>query len=180
MSLEAKVFRIFRNTAETDNILTPVPDPFDDKIDFNIASSKDTTVENAFVLNCVRNKPEGLGINLTAEKPDGIVQPLQVIEEVWTITGFISNMRGDEDDGDNAFIALLEEWKDGEQATNDLWEAGRFGIQDFSNSSNTLIPVRTGSNKVGLIFADYQTDSNYNKNEMRFTLTFRKSRGLDV
>ena len=181
--VDAKIFRIFRYTNPTDDILIPNPNPFLDKIDFNVTGltdSKDTTVENAFVLNCIRNKPEGLGINLTAEKPDGVTQPLQVLEEVWTITGFISNMRGNSDDGNNAFIELLETWKDDEQVIVDAWEGGRFGIQDFSNSSNTLLPEGTGPDTVGLIFADYQSDSDYNKNEVRFTITFRKSRGIDV
>jgi len=181
--VEAKIFRIFRYTNAIDDILTPEPDPFLDKIDFNLTGltdSKKTSVENAFVLTCERNKTEGLGINLTAEKPDGVVQPLQVIEEVWTITGFISNMRGNLDDGNNAFNLLLEEWKNGAQAIKDVWEGGRFGIQDFSNSTNTLLPIGTGPNTVGLIFTGYEPVSNYNKNEVRFTLTFRKSRGLDV
>ena len=181
--VEAKIFRIFRYTLDTDDILTPSPNPFNDKIDFNdlvSPSDKDTTKERAFVLNCKRNTPEGLGINLTAEKPDGVVQPLQVIEDLYTVTGFISNMRGNSDDGSNAFLGLLETWKDDAQVIVDAWEAGRFGIQDFSNASNSLFPIGTGSFAIGLIFADYETDSDYNKNEVRFVLTFRKSRGLDV
>ena len=180
---EAKIFRIFRYTIASDDIETPSPNPFTDKIDFNltgVTDSKKTSVENAFVLNCKRNKIEGLGINLTAEKPDGVVQPLQVIEEVWTITGFISNMRGDADDGNNAFLLLLEQWKNEAQVIGGVWEAGRFGIQDFSNSTNTLLPIGTGGSAVGLIFSGYEPISNYNKNRVDFTLEFRKSRGLDV
>jgi len=180
---EAKLFRIFRYTGATDDIITPLPNPFLDKIDFNVTGttdSKKTSIENAFVLDCTRNKPEALGINLTAEKPDGITQPLQVLEEVWTITGFISNMRGNSDDGNNAFLLLLEKWKNEAQVISNTWEGGRFGIQDFSNSTNTLLPIGTGTNAVGLIFSDYIPISNYNKNEVRLTLEFRKSRGLDV
>ena len=181
--VEAKIFTIFRYTDASDDILTPEPNPFLDKIDFNVTDltdSKKTNVENAFVLTCERNKPEGLGINLTAEKPDGVVQPLQVIEEVWTVKGFISNMRGESDDGNNAFLLLLEQWKNEAQVIKDIWEGGRFGIQDLSNSTNTLLPIGTGSTTVGLIFSNYIPISNYNKNEVRFTLEFRKSRGLDV
>lgn len=181
--VEAKIFRIFRYTNASDDILIPTPNPFLDKIDFNLTDltdSKKTFVENAFVLTCERNKPEGLGINLTAEKPDGVVQPLQVIEEVWTIKGFISNMRGNSDDGNNAFLLLLEQWKNEAQVIKDVWEGGRFGIQDFSNSTNTLLPIGTGPDTAGLIFSNYIPISNYNKNETRFTLEFRKSRGLDV
>ncbi len=181
--VEAKIFRIFRYTNASDDILIPLPSPFLDKIDFNLTGltdSKKTSVENAFVLTCERNKPEGLGINLTAEKPDGVTQPLQVIEEVWTIKGFISNMRGDSDDGNNAFLVLLEKWKNESQVIANAWEGGRFGIQDFSNINNTLLPIGTGPTTVGLIFSNYTPISDYNKNEVRFTLEFRKSRGLDV
>ncbi len=180
---EAKIFQIFRYTNPSDDILIPLPNPFTDKIDFNLTGetdSKKTSVENAFVLTCERNKPEGLGINLTAEKPDGVVQPLQVIEEVWTIKGFISNMRGNEDDGVNDFLFLLEEWKNEAQVIKDVWEGGRFGIQDFSNFTNRLFPIGTGSFTQGLIFSNYTSISNYNKNRVDFTLEFRKSRGLDV
>lgn len=181
--VEAKIFRIFRYTNPSDDILIPLPSPFLDKIDFNLTGetdSKKTFVENAFVLICERIKSEGLGINLTAEKPDGVVQPLQVIEEVWTIKGFISNMRGNSDDGNNAFLLLLEQWKNEAQANKDTWEGGVFGIQDFSNSTNTLLPVGTGPTTAGLIFSNYISISNYNKNRVDFTLEFRKSRGLDV
>lgn len=181
--VEAKIFTIFRYTNPSDDILIPSPSPFLDKIDFNLTGltdSKKTSVENAFVLTCERNKPEGLGINLTAEKPNAVTQPLQVIEEVWTIKGFISNMRGNSDDGNNAFILLLEEWKDGAQAIKDVWEGGVYGIQDLNNSTNTLLPIGTGPDSVGLIFSDYIPISNYNTNRVDFTLEFRKSRGLDV
>jgi hypothetical protein len=181
--VEARIFRIFRYTNPSDDILTPSPNPFLDRIDFNLidqTDSKKTFVENAFVLTCERNKPEGLGINLTAEKPDGVVQPLQVIEEVWTIKGFISNMRGNSDDGNNTFLLLMEKWKNEAQVIKDVWEGGVFGIEDFSNSTNTLLPIGTGSTTVGLIFSNYTPISNYNKNRVDFTLEFRKSRGLDV
>lgn len=180
---EAKIFRIFRYTNASDDILLPSPDPFLDKIDFNLTGltdSKKTSVENAFVLSCERSKPEGLGINLTAEKPNGVTQPLQVIEEVWTIKGFISNMRGNGDDGVNDFLFLLDEWKDDIQATPNTHEGGRFGIQDFSNFTNRLFPIGTGPFTQGLIFSNYNPISNYNLNRVDFTLEFRKSRGLDV
>jgi len=61
-----------------------------------------------------------------------------------------------------------------------ILEGGRFGIQDFSNVNNTLLPIGTGPTTVGLIFSNYVPDSNYNKNRVDFTLEFRKSRGLDV
>lgn len=181
--LPAKIFRIFRYTNASDDILIPLPNPFLDKIDFNITTesdSKDTDIENAFVTICKRNNPEGLGVNLTAEKPDAVVQPLQVIEGLYTIEGFLSNMRGNSDDGNNSFNTLLQLWKDGAQVINGVHEGGRFGIQDFSNTENTLLPIGTGPDAVGLILVDYASTSDYNKNQIDFTLTFRRSRGLDV
>ena len=61
-----------------------------------------------------------------------------------------------------------------------VWEGGRFGIQDFSNFTNRLFPIGTGSFTIGLIFSNYTPISNYAKNRVDFTLEFRKSRGLDV
>ena len=180
---EAKIFRIFRYTNASDDIITPSPSPFLDKIDFNVTGnpdSKHTDIEHAFVKNCKRSEPEALGINLTAEKPDAIVQPQQILEGVYTITGFITNMRGDSDDGINAFDTLLKKWKDEAQVIAGVWEGGRFGIQDFSNASNSLFPIGIGPSTVGLIFVDYDSDSDYNRNQITFTLTFRRSRGLDV
>lgn len=181
--LPAKIFRIFRYTIASNDILIPSPSPFLDKIDFNITTesdSKDTNIENAFVATCKRNNAEGLGVNLTAEKPDGVVQPLQVIEGLYTVTGFLSNMRGNSDDGINSFNTLLQLWKDEAQVINGVWNGGRFGIQDFSNTKNTLFPIGVGPSTVGLIFVDYDSTSDYKKNQIDFILTFRRSRGLDV
>lgn len=181
--LPAKIFRIFRYTIATDDILTPSPNPFTDKIDFNdvsIADPKDSSKERAFVFTNEKLETEGVGTSLTAEKPDGVIQPLAVIPGQYTIIGKITNTRGDADDGINAFLVLLQQWKDEQQVIKNVWNAGRFGIQDFSDTTNNLFPIGTGSTSIGLIFTDYKKTNNYTPNQVEFVLTFTRSRGLDV
>jgi len=105
---------------------------------------------------------------------------LGIVEGTYIFTGFISNMRGNSDDGNNAFLAKLREWKDEVQAINTVWEAGRFGIIDDSDSDNDLDPIGTGEDAIGLIFQDYQKTNDYNRNRVDFVLTFRRSRGIDI
>jgi len=84
------------------------------------------------------------------------------------------------DDGNNAITALLRTWKDEAQAILGELEAGRFGIIDASDSDNDLTPIGTGDTAVGLIFQDYTKTNDYNRNRVDITLTFRRSRGLDI
>lgn len=183
MGLTAKIFRIFRYTIASDDILIPSPSPFTDKIDFNDSSDPDfkkSDKEGAYVSELVRPEDEALAQNLTSEKPDGVSQPQGLMPGTYVITGFITNMRGNSDDGVNAFLSLLDTWKTEVQAIKGIWEGGRFGIQDFSDVTNDLLPIGTGSDTIGLIFSGYEKTNDYNRNRVEITLTFTRSRGLDV
>lgn len=175
-SLTAKSFKIFRLTTggddqNTEFILFNNP---------NAADFKDTAKEGAYLLTLTRGDPEGIGNNQAAEKPDGNVQPLGIVEGTYQLKGFISNMRGNADDGSNAFVATLREWKEEAQAILGVWEAGRFGFVDESDEDNDLIPIGTGTDAIGLIFENYEKVNDYNRNRVEITLTFRRSRGLDI
>lgn len=173
----AKIINIFRVTDENDDETT------DDRIDFNdlgITNPKDTAEERAFIFTIEKRDTEGIGANLTAEKPDGVIQPLAIIGGTYTITGRITNTQGEANDGNNDFLTLLQEWKDEEQVIKNVWNAGRFGIEDNNDSTNTLIPDNTLNQQVGLIFVDFKKTNNYNTNQSDIVLIFRRSRGLDV
>lgn len=171
--VDAKVISIFRLTASTDT-------PTTEKLDFNVVANKDTKVENAFILTLVKKEPEGIGNNLAAEKADGNVQPLGIIAATWEVEGFISNMHGNGNNGQNAFVQTLTSWK-GDSPVNSNWPGGRFGIIDNNDVTNTLLPVRTPiADVVGLVFQDFDKTNDYNKNQVNFKLIFRRSRGLDV
>jgi hypothetical protein len=175
-SLVAKSFKVFRLTAAPDT-------PNTDFILFNDPAAgdfKDTAKEGAYLLTLSRGDPEGIGNNQAAEKPDGNVQPLGIVEGTYQLKGFISNMRGNADDGNNAFTATLRTWKEEAQAILGVWEAGRFGFIDESDSDNTFLPIGTGDTAVGLIFENFDKVNDYNRNRIEITLTFRRSRGLDI
>jgi len=177
MSLVAKSFTIFRKTLNaganpgTDLII------FNDPID---ADFKDTAREGAYILTLTRGDPEGIGNNQAAEVDDGNVQPLGIVEGTYILKGFISNMRGNADDGNNAIVALLRTWKEEAQVILGELEAGRFGIQDASDTDNDLIPIGTGSTAIGLIFENFSKINDYNRNRVEVTLTFRRSRGITI
>jgi len=177
MSLVAKSFTIFRKTLNaganpgTDLII------FNDPID---ADFKDTAREGAYILTLTRGDPEGIGNNQAAEVDDGNVQPLGIVEGTYILKGFISNMRGNADDGNNAIVALLRTWKEEAQVILGELEAGRFGIIDASDTDNDLTPIGTGSTAIGLIFENFSKINDYNRNRVEVTLTFRRSRGITI
>lgn len=176
MSFEANSFRISRFTEPTDTITT-------DSILFNDANAsgfKDSKIDGAYLLTLERSEPEGIGNNQAAEKPDGNVQPLGIVEGTFVLKGFITNMRGPSGNGDNSILETLEEWKAEPQAIVDKFEAGRFGFVDSSDQTNTVTVIGTGTDAVGLIFENYQKINNYNRNRVDITLTFRRSRGIDI
>jgi len=175
-SLVAKSINIFRLTGAGDT-------PTTDSLLFNSPTAldfKDTAKEGAYVLTLKRGDPEGIGNNQAAEVNDGNVQPLGIVEGTYIFTGFISNMRGNSDDGSNAFVEKLRIWKEEIQAINGVWEAGRFGIIDNSDGDNNLQPIGTGDDAIGLLFVDYQKINDYNRNRVEIVLTFRRSRGIDI
>jgi len=171
--VDVKKITIFRLTATGD---TPTTDP----LVFNDPTKKDTKVDNGFIFTLEKADPEGLGKNQTAEKNDANIQPTGTIEGTWVLTGFISNIHGNADDGDNSFISKLTEWKD-EPPVNTNWPGGRFGIIDLNDIYNTLLPVRTPvEDVVGLIFSDFKKTDDYQRNQAKIILKFTRSRGLDV
>ena len=177
MSLVAKSFTVFRKTTDAG------ADPGADLIVFNDPTAldfKDTAKEGAYILTLQRGDPEGIGNNQAAEVDDGNVQPLGIVEGTYIIKGFISNMRGDLDDGNNGFIAILRTWKEEAQVLLGELEAGRFGIIDASDTDNDLIPIGTGNTAIGLIFENFAKINDYNRNRVEVTLTFRRSRGITI
>ncbi len=177
MSLEAKSFTIFRKTTDAG------ASPGSDLIIFNNASDgdfKDTKKEGAYILTLTRGDPEGIGNNQAAEVDDGNVQPLGIVEGTYVVKGFISNMRGNSDDGNNVIIALLRTWKEESQVILGELEAGRFGIIDNSDHDNDLTPIGTGNTAIGLIFENFAKINDYNRNRVEVTLTFRRSRGISI
>lgn len=175
-SLTALPFRIFRLEDAGD-------DEDSDFILFNNSADtdfKNSSKEGAYISTVKVGEPEGIGNNQAAEKPDGNVQPLGIVEDVYTITGWITNMRGNDNDGDNDFLAQLKRWKEDAQSIVDVFEAGVFGIVDSSDITNSLTPIGTGEDAIGLIFQDYTKTNDYTRNRVDFVLIFRRSRGIDI
>jgi len=80
--------------------------------------------------------------------------------------------------GASTIINQLRAWKEGEQAIvgSGNLEAGVFGIVDESDADNNITPDGT----IGLIFSDYKKINNYQLDRVEVTLTFRRSRGIDI
>lgn len=175
--VESKKINIFRVSSGGDGPTVT------DRIDFNdptFTDYKDTKKEWAWIKSITKTDGESIGNNMAAEKTDGIVQPGGISEGTWVVEGVISNVHGNSNNGINAFLTRLESWKVDVQVIKAVWEGGRFGIIDDNVQTNNLTPIGTGTNTVGLIFINYKKKINYQKNEAEITLTFRRSRGLDV
>jgi len=154
-----------------------------DRIDFNdptFGDYKDSTKEFPWITSIDKTSGESLGDNMAAEKTDGIIQPGGIADAIWIVKGAISNVHGNSDNGANVFLTRLESWKDDVQVIKDVWEGGRFGIVDANCQTNNLTPIGTGTSTIGLILINYKKVINYQKNQGDITLTFRRSRGLDV
>lgn len=174
----AKPILIARFTSAGDDISTL------DKILFNDSTSpdfKDSNKIGAYYTKLEIFEPEGMGINQAAEKADGNVQALGVTEKTYILTGFITKTDGNDDSGStNSFLILLGDWKKNASILKNVWEAGRFAIQDFNDSTNTLIPIGTGGDTLGLIFQNYTKTFEPVKNRTDFVITFRRSTGPDI
>lgn len=174
----AKEIIIAKFTGAGDTITTA------EKITFNNAAEADFKVYDkvgAYITSLKVVEPEGLGVNQAAEKPDGNIQALGVTEKSWIITGFITKTDGNDNSGaTNTFLNLLTQWKEGEQILKDVWEAGRFAIEDSNDVNNNLTPIGTGSTSIGLIFKNYEKTYEPVKNRTDIILTFRRSRGPDI
>jgi len=174
----AKNVIIAKFTGAGDTIVTA------EKITFNNQSEPDFKAYDkigAYMTSLKVVEPEGLGVNQAAEKPDGNIQALGVTEKTWILTGFITRTDGNDGSGlTNTFLNLLQQWKAGEQILKDVWEAGRFAIQDSNDVTNNLTPIGTGSTSIGLIFKNYEKTYDPIKNRTDIILTFRRSRGPDI
>jgi len=184
--VEAKKITIFKLVAGD-----PSATISSDKIEFNSVDQsspdnfKKNNKEGAYILSIKLVKPEGIGNNQTAEKPDGNIQPLGIISSFYEIIGWITKIDGNSGNGANAFLSKLDSWKeDPEQQIKDSWEAGVYGIEDLNDSTNTLLPIKFGaggtSGGPALIFSYYEKNNDYVKNRSDFILRFRRSRGLDT
>lgn len=174
--MEAKKITIARFSRAVDDFTTP------DRIDFNLATADDfkrwDRVGN-YLNHLEISDVEGIGNNQAAEKPLGNIQALGVIEEIYTLRGWITVPNGNANSGNNIGLIRLNSWKNEPQVIKTIWEAGRFGILDANDSTNTITPIGTGTFSVGLIFQSYKKEYNFIKNRVEFTLIFKKSRGPD-
>lgn len=184
--VETKKITIFRLDAS--NISATVSD---DNIEFNHVDQsnetefKESKFEGAYISSVKKVIPEGVGNNQTAEKPDGNIQPLGVVGTFYEIKGWITKTDGNSGNGQNAFLQLLDTWKeDPDQQIKDSWESGIFGIEDLNDATNTLLPIKFGTGGTlggpALIFSYYEKTNDSIKNRSDFILRFRRSRGLDT
>lgn len=159
-----------------------------DNIEFNsvdqssIADFKNNEAEGAYISTIQKIDPEAIGNNQTAEQTDGNIQPQGVVNRQYIITGWITKLDGNSDNGTNAFLAKLQSWKDDEQQIINDWESGVFGIEDLNDSTNTLLPIKTSvdAGNPALIFASFDKTNDYRRNRADFVLMFRQGRGLDI
>jgi len=152
--------------------------PATEKIIFN--SAKDTKVEGAFLFSdgLEVKKQEGLGDNSSPGQELGNQQALGEAEKLYVLRGFISKIDGTFDDGQNAFIDILEKFESESKQTAN-WEEGRFGIEIGYMRAYDVIPTRAGGDFKGLIWLTMDLKSNLATKppRMEFEIRLRRSRG---
>jgi len=181
--VNTKKITIFRLVSNDDSATVS-----EDKIEFNSVdqsdsdSFKNNNFEGAYISTIQKIDPESMGVNQTAEQTDGNIQPQGVVNRQYVITGWITKLDGNSDNGTNAFLAKLQSWKDDAQQIINTWESGVFGIEDLNDSTNTILPIKTSTSagNPGLIFAIFDKIDDYVKNRADFVLTFRQGRGLNI
>ena len=165
-----KKVTLFRLTANGDSSSTT------DRIDFNDdAVGKSTKVTNGFITKISKESSDGVGENQSVALPNGDIQALGPIDGLIILEGFIAK-RDNGGNGHNGYLDLLNTW-DSEPKVNDSWKNGRFGLIDNGDHNNDVIPVRTGSNQIGLIWVSYKKESDLGKNQERIRLIFKVSKG---
>ncbi len=174
MSFQSPTVQLFRLFNAASTPLSPT-----DSLKFNasdVSGYKSSTDVGGYITQIKKTIPEGIGNNQSAEVPDGNLQPLGVVETTYQITGFITNINAV-----NSFLDKLVEWKESSNAINGIWSAGRFGISDAGDRTNTLLPVSDNeSSPQGLFFTNYEKTNDVARNRADFVLTFRKSRGFNI
>lgn len=160
--------RLFYVTNPSDSSIT-------DFLDFNLDSrTKSTKIENAFIRKITKTDLDGIGDNQSVEQDLGDKQALGAIETKIILEGFISQRNANS--GANTFIDQLERYADSSKQ-NDNWPEGQFGIIDIGDQNNSVIPVRTGSNQIGLIWESFDKISVLDKNQMDFKIVLTISKG---
>ncbi len=160
--------RLFFLTNPSDSSIT-------DFLDFNLDSrGKKTNIENAFIRKITKTKSDGVGENQSVEQDLGDKQALGEIETKVILEGFISQRNASS--GANTFLDQLERYANAsKQNTN--WPEGQFGVIDVGNQNNSVIPVRTGSSQIGLIWESYESVSDLGKNQEDFKIVLTVSKG---
>ena len=159
---------IFRLTLDTDDETTT------DRLDFNTVVQ--TKVENNFITEFVESPTDGVGNNQGAEQKLGDQQALDTVEDIVKISGFFSKRDGDLNDGQNQALMLLDTWIN-EPKINDDWQLGRFGVLDADDQTHDLIPIRTGTDQIALLWEKLQRTTDFKGRRELFTLWFRVNRG---
>lgn len=152
-----------------------------DRIDFNDPTNnnlKDAKLENAWLVDFERISGQGIGDDQPAEEETGSLDVTGNVEDQYTITAKITNTKGNSDNGQNQFLILLDLW-DAENKKNSVveWPEGRFGVIDDTDHTNDLVPIRTGTSQIGLIWESYRKKTNLAKNQTDIVIKLRVSKG---
>ena len=118
-----------------------------EKIIYN--NSTDITAHAGFITNVEISNTTGIGNNQAAEQDLGDHQDLGSVEQIYTITGFISKRT--ESPAVTNLITIMKKWDD-EIKTNTNFVHGRFGIYIDDFIQYNIAPDGTGANQVGLIW----------------------------
>ena len=167
------IINLYRVTAGGDTLTV------NDRIDFNLTTQigQRTDIENAFITKMSNFPTDGVGNNQGAEAPTGDQSALGSVEEILTIDGYISKRNGDNDDGNNTFLATLKLWETDGKEIDGTWELGRMGIDIADNHNADLIPVRTGSDQIAYLWEKIEYVTDFKGNREMFTLYLRVNRG---
>jgi hypothetical protein len=141
-----------------------------DKIVFN--SDKNTRNANAYITNIEITDSTAIGDNQAPKQDTGDQQHLGKIEDLYVLSGFISNRVSD-----SVFINTFKTWDDSPK-TNTNWKNGRFGLLMDDFSTYNVIPVNTGTGQLGLMWLDLTWKINWARHPLHapFELRLRISR----
>ena len=145
-----------------------------DKLEFNTTAR--TKLEANFITVFEEGPTDGVGNNQGAEQNLGDQQALGAVEDVTKIEGFFSRRNGDNDDGANQALILLDTWIV-EPKINDNWQLGRFAVEDEDDQTHDLFPVRTGTDQIAYLWEKLQRRTDFKGNRELFTLFLRVNRG---
>jgi len=148
-----------------------------DKLEFN--TTVKTNLEANFITGFEGNPTDGVGNNQGAEQELGDQQALGLLEDITKIDGFFSKRNGDNNDGQNQALILLDTWIV-EPKINDNWKLGRFAVEDNDDHTHDLFPVRTGTDQIAYLWEKLQRITDFKGNRELFTLFLRVNRGDDT